>query len=122
MTEAERRVAEAEAKAKADATTQTQAKPKDGLSDPEMQSALTQVSDTQYQRGLDMAKAIAEHSFMRGVSDQISAYLEAPEISEDMLIKVSQRFQNSTAKRLKPATAVLSLPAFWDTEEGNSDV
>lgn len=118
MTEAEKKVAEAKANA---TTNQTQPKSKDGFSDPEMQSALTQVSDAQYQRGLDMAKAIAEHSFMRGVSDQISAYLEAPEISEEMLVKVSQRFQNSAAKRLKPATAVLSLPAFWDTDEGSSD-
>lgn len=119
MTEAERKVAEA----KANATAKTQPKSKDSFSDPEMQSALTNVSDTQYQRGLDMAKAIAEHSFMRGVSDQINAYLEAPEISEEMLVKVvSQRFQNLAAKRLKPATAVLSLPAFWDNDEdGNND-
>ena len=119
MTEAERKVAEAKANA---AANQPQSNSKDGFSDPEMQSALTQVSDAQYQRGLDMAKAIAEHSFMRGVSDQISAYLEAPEISEEVLVKVSQRFQNSAAKRLKPATAVLSLPAFWDNDEdGNND-
>lgn len=117
MTEAERKLAEAEAKAK----TEQPQKPKSnqGLGDPDIQSSLTKVSDAQYQRGLDMAKAIAEHSFMCGVEAQISAYLEAPEISEETLSAVTSRFQAVTAKRLKPATATLTLPAFWG--EGNND-
>jgi len=110
MTEAERRVAEAKANA---ANNQPQPRAKERLDDPEMQTALTRVSDAQYQRGLMLTKAIAEQSFMQGVEDQISAYLDAPEISEETLVAVSRRFQNVTAKRLKPATAALTLPASW---------
>lgn len=120
MTEAEKLVAEKRANAQNNAANQPPQNSNDGFANPDIQGGLTKVSDAQYQRGLDVAKAIAEHSFMQGINDQINAYLDAPAISEETLGVVKNRFQSVAAKRLKPAAPVFALPAFWDTEESHA--
>lgn len=115
MTEAERMVAEAEAKK----AQEKSKKPKSGDSNPDMQSALTKVADAQYERGLAMTKAIAQESFMRGVNDQVDAYLGADgDLNGEEVSSLIDKLQKLSTKQLKPVTESKSLVAslFGDYE------
>lgn len=120
MTEAERLVAEAEAKK----AQEKPKKPKSGDANPDMQLALTKVADAQYERGQAMTKAIAQESFMRGINDQISAYLDNDgDIADEEISLVIGKLQKLSAKQLKPASENRSLVAslFADYEIEVSD-
>lgn len=119
MTEAERLVAEAEARK----AQQKPKKAKSGDANPDMQLALTKVADAQYERGQAMTKAIAQESFMRGINDQISAYLDNDGDIDEEISLVIGKLQKLSAKQLKPASENRSLVAslFADYEIEVSD-
>ena len=107
MTEAERLVNEA--KANAEPKQRGNSKPKNNK---DIESSLAKVSDAQYERGLSMAKAIAEESFMRGINDQANAYLGTDdELDSDDVSFVIEKLKKLTTKQLSPASENKSLVA-----------